>query len=424
MKKTAKLIALSIFIALVSVTPSHPLYADQENILLDSLIKEALDNSPSLNAMNMSIEASKTKQLQSRAFPDPMLMVGIMNEGLDRYTVGTMQMSRYDFGVTQTIPFPGKLKLKGLMSDLTTNELTHSLAQNKLEIIAKVKSLYYDLYKTQNTIELQQLRLNYLSSLEDIALASYSSGRSSVNDALLAQTEKLSVIETLESLKKRLNIIKSNLNMTLGRKSLSSPSFPQIRSINKQPFSHKQDELITLALNNSEKLKKLDLSRNKSSINIDLKRKEIYPDVTISAVYSARLSDEFDDLLGVNISFPLPIFAKTKQKQAVLEAKHLNSKIVKDYEDLTLKLINQITNNLTVIETSDRLISLYEDGLIKKAELTMDASLLAYKSNKSGASTIINNINRIIGFKIKYIEALADREKAIADISVLTGGKL
>ncbi len=51
-----------------------------------------------------------------------------------------------------------------------------------------------------------------------------------------------------------------------------------------------------------------------------LARKEYYPDFTISANYFYR-SGPFLDMWNLTASIPLPIYQKTKQDQAVLEAR-------------------------------------------------------------------------------------------------------
>jgi outer membrane protein TolC len=70
---------------------------------LGSLVHEARENNPEIQAARQRWEAAKAIIPQVQTLPDPMVTVGYEN-GLER---------EWMYGVSQEFPFPGKLRLRG-----------------------------------------------------------------------------------------------------------------------------------------------------------------------------------------------------------------------------------------------------------------------------------------------------------------------
>ncbi|MCI4626710.1 MAG: TolC family protein [Candidatus Magnetoovum sp. WYHC-5] len=401
--------------------PLQVLATDKEKDLLDSLVKEALMNSPLLKSMEFAIEESEHRIPQSGALPDPVISVGVVNESLDEFfTVGKMQMSKSDFGVKQMLPFPGKLKLKTDMATYDTKKLKKGYEQKRLELVSMVRVMYYDLYGLQQEISLLELKLKYLDVLEQTATSLYSTGERSVNDVLMVQTQKYETIEMLEKLRGNLKKTEATLCQIIGRGKCDK--FPEIEIVTLHQFYYKEDALMKYALDNSKELDMLKLEIAGAGKNVELMKKEVFPDVEIMANYSARFSDEFLDMWEVYLSFPVPIFYEQKQKHGILEAKSNVSKLTKDYEELSLKVKSMVISEMAQIEASDRIIALYREGLLEKARLSADTAVTSYRNNTSGIESVIKTINTVINYERKHVEAIMERERAIANIYVITGG--
>ncbi|MBI4466406.1 MAG: TolC family protein, partial [Acidobacteria bacterium] len=86
-------------------------------LVLDELIREALENNPAVHAALRRVEAQRRRVPQARALPDPRVSVGWMGN-LKPFGVMREDPSSYrSVGATQEIPFPGKLKLRGEVAD-------------------------------------------------------------------------------------------------------------------------------------------------------------------------------------------------------------------------------------------------------------------------------------------------------------------
>ena len=91
---------------------------------------------------------------------------------------------------------------------------------------------------------------------------------------------------------------------------------------------------------------------------------------------------------------------------------------------MILRLRQQIISGIATIGASDRILSLYQEGLLEKARESMQASIVSYKNNYIDIDAVIKTINSLIEYEIVYVERFADREKAIVQIYALTGGNI
>src|SRR4030042_6846152 len=104
MKKTISLCFLILFPPL--------LFAQQDAMRLDDLLKQALERNPKIKSVGFEAEASAFRVPQEKSLPDPMVGFSLKNMGFPRFTLGQEVMSGVGVSFSQPIPFPGQLRLK------------------------------------------------------------------------------------------------------------------------------------------------------------------------------------------------------------------------------------------------------------------------------------------------------------------------
>ena len=147
----------------------------------------------------------------------PQLSVGYTNKGLQKYTYGTSYDSVWAYGVSQTVPFPGKLVQKSKVASKDVEVLQTQLWALRLQTVAKVKELYYELFLAYRTIDLLEERIKLFDQVEKTALARDSAGMGDQRDAVMAQSEKYMLLERVEMARQRLQIAEGQVNAQLGR---------------------------------------------------------------------------------------------------------------------------------------------------------------------------------------------------------------
>ena len=141
--------------------------------------------------------------------------------------------------------------------------------------------------------------------------------------------------------------------------------------------------------------------------------------MTLSAGYfpqDARSHGHVEPHCDVN----LPIFYKTKQEQAVLEANASLSEAKRELQATEYMLASAVRDSYSMAKTAERLMVLYRDGLIPKAQQDVQLGLSGYVTGKTEALTVIQRLKAFLDVELLYWVQYVEREKAIARLEAIT----
>jgi len=411
--KTFKLCFLIIGVFLMAV---RPVCADA---VLDGLIDEALKNNPEIKASQSRIEAARFRIPQAGSLPDPMFMAGYQNEGFDRYTYGEMQGSQWMFSASQQFLFPGKQKLKEEMTqrDAESLEAMHELL--KLKTVSRVKELYFDLFLAWKNFDLLQDKRELLTRVESMTLARYAAGKAMQQDVIMAQTEKYMLLEKEEMLGQKTKSLEAMLAAAIGR--YKGSALPRPVEPTYQPFIIDINAAVDMAIKNSPELK----SRNKmieaANVRLSMAQKEYYPDFALGASYFNR-AREFPDMWAATVTINIPVYFQSKQKPAVMEATANKNIAEQELEATRLMIEAALRDNYSMLRSSERLIDIYQKGLLPKSRQDIEQALTNYSTGSGEAANIISRLKTLLDYESLYWGQRVEREKAIARLHAIATG--
>jgi cobalt-zinc-cadmium efflux system outer membrane protein len=390
-----------------------------QELKLSDLVDEALKNNPDILASQAKIEASKYRIPQSKSLPDPMVMFGYQNEGFNRYTYGEQPNSQWMFSGSQQFLFPGKRALKGDMAarDAESLEAMHELL--KLRTAARVKELYYDIFLAYKNIDLLQDKRDLFVRIEDLALARYTSGKGMQQEVLMAQTEKYMLLEKEEMFKQKIQSQEAMLCAAIGRE--KGPSLGRPMESVYQPFTITLDEALKTAEQNSPEIKSRNKMLQAADTKVQMARKEYYPDFNIAATYFNR-SGDFMDMWSATATINIPLYYKTKQEPALMEAKASLAQAKQELEAVKLMIAAAIQDNFSMLRSSEKLMDLYKNGLIPKNTQDVELALTGYATGRTEAIVVITRLKTLLDYEILYWSQFVEREKAIARLYAITEG--
>lgn len=393
-------------------------FADE--LKLQELIDEALKNNPEILVSESRATAAGFRISQAESLSDPMFMIGYQNDGTrDLYSFNKEMAadSEWMFSVSQMFPYPGKLSLKSRMASSDAESLKAMTGSVRLKIISRVKELYYDLLFTYKNIDLINNMTDLFSKVEDAAVSRYSTGMAPQQEVLMAQTEKYMLLEKEEMLKQNIQSLEAMLNSTIGR-DVNTP-LGKPAEIAPSVFSSNMDELIQMAYSISPEIKAKDRMIAGAEAKVQMAEKEYYPDFTVSANYFAK-NKYYEDMWSLTTAINVPIFYKSKQRQAVLEAKASLSEAGNELAAAKLMISSAIRDNYSMLKTSEKLMELYRNGLIPKTYQDFDSALAGYGTGRVEAITVITRLKSVIDYETLYWKQFVEREKAIARLEALT----
>ncbi len=390
-----------------------------QDLKLEDLVNEALKYNPEILAFRDRIDAARQRVPQAKSLPDPMFMFGYQNEGFDRYSYGEEQGSQWMFGASQQFLFPGKRALKGEMAERDAESQEAMFELLKLKTVARVKELYLDLFLAYKNIDLLKGRQDIFTRIEDLTLSRYSSGKAMQQEVLMAQTEKYMLLEKEAMFNQKIESLGAMVRATIGREGsapLGRPGDPSY-----QLFPYEIEEAVQMAFRHSPEIKSRNKMIDAAEARVKMALKEFYPDFSISAGYYNRQGD-FKDMWSLISSINIPIYYKSKQDPALLEAKAGLAQAKRELEAVKLMITAAINDNVSMIKSADKLMDLYKNGLIPKNTQDVELALSGYATGRTEAIVVLSRLKTLLEYETQYWTQFTEREKAVARVHAIAEG--
>ena len=398
-------------------------HAYSEEVTVDLLIKEALTNNPKIQASYNDWKAAEYKVGYVKGLPDPTASYEYFGENVET-RIGPQE---YKYGVSQKIPFPGKLGLKGKAQAKQANMLEERHEAVKREIIKVVKFLYYDIYWVDKAISITEEEKAILENLEKVAQRKYESNLSSQQDVIKAQVELSKLIDKLLLLKQNRNSLMARMNSILNRP--RGTELGKTNGVAPRDFDYELSGLHEIARGSRQELvaAKLDIERVKYEKS--LARLDYFPDFTFGVDYievgsghTTQPNDGEDAWMG-KVSVNVPIWfgklnAQVKEKKAHLESSK------KNYEDTKNSVGYEVEDLYFKITTYKDIVSLYKTALVPQSEQAFEAARTGYETGKVDFLNWLDSERVLLQTRLAYYKAIVDYEKSIAYLERVVGRAL
>lgn len=393
---------------------------------LSNLTQEALENNPGLQASQNTWQAEEAGIPQAGALPDPILSFNLMNIPVNSFDFNQEPMTGKQIALMQMFPFPGKQGLReniarenAAVAEARYQELRNQLTQN-------VKTTYFDLFLIDKSIETVQKNTEVLREFVRIAESKYSVGSGLQQDVLRAQVELSKMTDRLINLRKRREVIEARLIALLNRPVESALGFTE--DLIFKPFVYQFDELKNLADENRPLLQAWQAMIRQRGEQVRLAKKEYLPDFSLGIAYSQRdvLQNGAGgvDFLSGMVNVRLPLYFRRKQRKAVEEAQYNRISVQEQYHNILNQVYAGIDGILRDVQQNERLINLYETGIIPQASQSLNSAIAGYQTDKVDFLTLLTNQVNLFNFELDFYRILSDHHKGAAEIEALTGVEL
>jgi outer membrane protein TolC len=402
--------------------PTQHSRGETGGVSLESLVSAAIEANPEITAMRREFDAARARIPQAKALPDPMVMFGNNTQGNPLPLAGLKRdFSEVYLGVSQDFPWFGVRRLRGQVASAEAEAKFAEYAVAVRQLIAEVKAAYYDLYHTDRALAVVARDKEILEKVAQVAEARYSVGKAQQVDGINARVEITELLHRQGMLEaKRITTI-AQLNQLLFRD--PEAEIGPLADLRMSPEPPPLAELARLALENAPDLKQQRSRIDASGKALRLAEREAkYPEVGLNFTYHNRPA--FPDYYTYGVALKLPLYAATKQRQAVKE-QAANLAAAQSRLDATASLIrSRLVDTRVRATTAARLIRLHEQGLIPQGTLALESSLSAYQVGQVDFPTVLTALKRVLDYELQYYGLLTDYQKALAEIERFTGVEL
>lgn len=434
LKKPRRLIALlvtaagTVFFflppaALVQAQPaSDPVY---RVLSMKDAVTMAMHNNPGLAAIQARYKAMSAIPSQRGALPDPVLGLAVLNLPTDTFSLDQENMTQIQVGLTQRLPFPGKLELREKTADLEAEAAGQQVKEARLRLRSNVKMVWWDIFYLQQAIDIVRSNQELLRSTVVSTRTRYEVGKGLQQDVLLAQLELSKLVDREIALVNRLDKKKADLRALLGLPSSSRFDLPR-PATTELPVLSPERTLQARAIRFRPVLQSLQKQWDAARERIKLADKDYYPDFTAGAAYGFR-QDMPDgrrrsDFVSFKLSMNLPVWSNSKQDKAVAQKTSEALSLSRKLRAMEDRVQAEVARELSEYDSARKQSRFYENSIIPQADQTAAAMLKGYQVNKVDFLNVVRAQLALYNYKITYWRMLSRGFKALAALEAATGG--
>ncbi|HHJ38899.1 MAG: transporter [Methylothermaceae bacteria B42] len=421
------LLCLSLVLqaAVVAADSSPPSTAEKNPLTLALALRQAESANPSLAAIRARYQALKAVPPQAGSLPDPVVSFNALNLPVDTFDIPQEAMTQLQFGISQALPFPGKLKLKEEAAEWEARAAGDDVAEWRLRLLRDVAVLWWRVFYLDRALEIIAANQDLLRQFVEIAQTKYKVGQGLQQDVLLAQLELSRLLDQELQLIGLRAQDAAQLNALLDYPANASLLLPRQADRN-LPESPPEAELFVIAQQSRPLLARIDKQIRAARSRVKLAKKDFLPDFKVGAFHGFRSGQNPNgtsrpDFLTLKLSMNVPLYFATKQAKAVDQRQ---SELLSDqfqWQDTWNRVRSEISATLADYHRARNQVVLFDKGIIPQARQTVASMLAGYQVNKVDFLNLVRSQLTLYNYEIQYWKTLAEARQSLAKLKAAVG---
>jgi cobalt-zinc-cadmium efflux system outer membrane protein len=390
---------------------------------LQKLVEEAQQNNPQVLAARRAWQAAAQVSSQVSTLPDPQFTVQDVSAGtpIPFWDSNTVPMTFLGFGISQSIPYPGKLRLRGEVARRQADSLGDKLESVRRQVAEQVKITYYRLSYVQKTLEILERDEALIEQMEKIADARYRVGKGSQQDVLKAQLERTKLLRDTVETRRQQGTLEAQLKTLLNRPPESADI--AIETLTETPLPFTSEQLLTLVRNGNPEVSTQQQMVRSKSLGVEIAKKDFLPDFNVQYMWQHTRSP-FPDRYSLSFGVKIPIYRARRQNPELAQAAEELNQSRREYEAQVQQAYFEVKDQYLAADTSAKVLKMYREGLIPQATAAFQASLAAYQSGNEDFQSLLASFLDVLNLDKEYWRTLSDHETSLARLERLTGVSL
>jgi outer membrane protein TolC len=394
--------------------------ADLPTTPLSALLDEAARNNPDILAARRGWQAATQVPSQVSTPPDPQLTVQHFSVGSPRPFAGysNSEFAYIGFGISQDLPYPGKLKLKGEAAQQDAAVSREKLETARRSILQQVKEAYFQVAYVQQTLEVLDRNGKLLEQIERIADGRYRVGEGSQQHVLKAQLERTKLLREVAHHHELMDVQQAQLRKLLNR----PPGAPDISTeqLVETPLRYTANELLEKVRSENPQVAAQQEMVKRQSLQVEIARKDRYPDFSVQYMWQ-HTAEQFRDYYMLSFSARIPIYRRRKLNPEMIQAVEELGRSQREYESRVQTAFFDVRNQYIAADTASQVLKIYREGLIPQALATYQAGLASYQTGTLDFESLFSTFLDVLTFDGEYWKTLMEHETALARIEQITG---
>lgn len=402
-------------------------HAQEFDLVLEPLVKEAIENNPQLGTLKARMEAFEASVPQAGALPDPMFGFQVSNLPIGEYDFSSTPMTGNQLFLSQAIPFPGTLSAKERAAEHAAQSARAMFEDREGFIVNAVKQAYFRLAFLDQAISITEKNEALLQDFVRIAQTKYSVGNGLQQDVLRAQVALSGLADKLIVLRTQRQTAEARLNLVLNRLPQAPVGTPKPLALTS--FELDLEDTQELAVSGRPLLKGIGEQIRMWEASADVARRQSWPNFNFSFGYRQRAFMAFDpvqgsDFLTFGVGLSIPIYRGRKQKQQALAAEARARMASSQLEDAREQVLFDVRALFLEIQKHHDEVDLFESSIIPQAEQALESSVAGYQVDKVDFLAMLDTQVTLFNFEIEYYRHLLEHEIQLAKLEAIVGRRM
>lgn len=385
---------------------------------LATLVDEAQQNNPEIQAATHGAQAAGHAAKQAGALPDTQIMLQHLSVGSPRPFAGytNSDFAYIGLGVSQEFPWPGKRALRAQVAGAQADAMrTQSGAVSRL-VIEQVKMTYFKLAYLQATLDILLRDDKLLVEMEQTAESRYRVGQGNQQEVLKAQLQHTRILQEINLHHREQGQLQAQIKQLLAR-AQDSPDIVT-EPLRERSLPESASKLLQQARQNNPEINARARLAERADLQTDLARKEFRPDFGLQYIYQ-NTDRKFRDYYMLTFTVTLP--NRGRRRAELAEARENRQTANAELTAEVQRRMAEMQDQYVIAKTSTEQLKIFREGLLPQAEATFRAAITAYQANRQDFETLLSSFRDVLDFEEQYQKELSEHESALARLESLTG---
>src|ERR1700730_3219861 len=421
LSRSISVILLSVVSAAHAFAQESPTTHTGSITRLSELLAEADKNNPQIEAARQGWQAAKQVPTQVSTLPDPQFNLQQVNVGSPRPFAGytNSDFAYLGLGVSQDIPYPGKLRLKGEIAKREADVSQQQIESVRRSVLAELKAVYFQLAYLSKTLAILEQDGELLKQLQQAADARYRSGMGTQQDLLQAQLQQTKLLREIAMHHLEVGKLEAQLKQLLNRPQDSPDIEPT--DLTETALVQTYAELLAAAEVQNPEIATAKKMIEKQSLQVDLARKDFYPDFNVQYMWQRTDPTQFRAYYMLSVGVRVPIYRGRKQRPELAQAEAEKLRAGSELQVQSQQIGAELRAQYVLAQQTSELLKIHRGGLSPQSRAEFQAALAAYQSNKQEFQALLTAFLDVLHFEEEYWQNVSEYETAIARLEQITG---
>ncbi len=321
-------------------------------------------------------------------------------------------------GVSQDIPYPGKLRLKGEIAKREADVSQQQIESVRRSVLAELKAAYFQLAYLSKTLAILEQDGELLKQVQQAADARYRSGMGT-QDLLQAQLQQTKLLREIAMHHLEVGKLQAQIKQLLNRRQDSPDIEPT--DLVETPLVQTYAELLAAAQVQNPEIASAKKMIERQSLQVDLARKDFYPDFNVQYMWQRTDPTQFRAYYMLSVGVRVPIYRRRKQRPELAQAEAEKLRAGSELQAQSQQVAAELRAQYVLVQQTSELLKIHREGLSPQSRSEFQAALATYQSNKQDFQALLAAFLDVLHLDEEYWQNVAEYETSIARLEQITG---